>query len=280
MLKNLFIILFCLACLAAIVIFSHQFPLLTEQKLNLVKNKKKNFHQERTIDNEVIQYDLLDPEEAPDPIYQKVMRGYKILLNTNKLLPDYVDDHLTCANCHIGAGNTLGGKGGGISLVGVVNTYPRFSSRNGKIITLSERINNCFERSMNGKPLPPDSPEMEAIVTYLDWISSKIPENKHYPWLGLKPLNILHTPDEKNGERIYQKNCSLCHQKNGEGTLNNPPIWGPHAFNDGAGMSELPMLSSFIFYNMPYEDPFLTEDEALDVAQFLIKQRRPLFIQN
>lgn len=247
-------------------------PIASEQNLD------NEHHQERTINGEVVRFDLLDPEMAPKPIHEQVMQGYKILLYTNEILPNYVDDHLTCSNCHVGGGNTLGGKRGGISLVGVVRTYPKYSPRLGKTIDIVERINNCFERSMNGKPLPRDSTEMKAILAYLDWISSEIPNRKSYPWLGLEPLRSTHKPDPQNGEKIYQKNCSICHQNNGRGTTNNPPLWGPHAFNDGAGMSTLSKMASFVFYNMPYNDPFLNEEQALDVSAFLIEQRRPIYI--
>ncbi|QLH35050.1 MAG: c-type cytochrome [Parachlamydiaceae bacterium] len=217
---------------------------------------------------------------APQDIRADVMRGYELLLHTNKLLPQYVDDRLTCANCHISAGNTLGGKRGGISLVGVDKVYPRFSLRIGKVIDLVDRVNNCFERSMNGKALERDSKEMKAIIAYLKWIGSKIPERKEYPWLGLPRLTTQHIPDAENGAKVYQQHCAFCHQVNGQGTVNNPPLWGPHAFNDGAGMSTLSKMSSFIFYNMPQNDPFLTQEQALDVAAFLVNQRRPLYMPN
>ena len=32
---------------------------------------------------------------------------------------------------------------------------------------IEDRINECMQRSMNGKPLPMDSPEMIAIASYL-----------------------------------------------------------------------------------------------------------------
>lgn len=245
---------------------------------NIIKKEKKN-PAERSINNEVIRFNLLDPEMAPRSIHNQVMYGYRIILYTNKILPQYVDSHLACANCHPSGGNTLGGKRGGISLLGVNRTYPRYANRNGKKIDIEDRINNCFERSLNGKPLPRNSKEMNAIVTYLEWIASEVPYRKDYPWLGLEPLKTDHIPDSNNGAKIYQRNCSLCHMKNGEGSVNYPPVWGPHAFNDGAGLSTLPMLSSFIFYNMPYNDPFLTEEQALDVSAFLIEQRRPTFIK-
>lgn len=251
-----------------------------EEKQIEFDDHEGTYYIERVINNETIRFNLVDPEMAPEDIKEQVMYGYEILLHTNKVLPDYVDNRLTCSNCHFGGGNTLGGKRGSISLVGVVRTYPRYSKRLRKTLTLFDRINNCFERSLNGKSLPEESREMKAIITYLEWIASKVPERKNYPWLGLKPLTSLHTPDPENGLKIYQKNCALCHRKDGHGTTHNPPLWGPHAFNDGAGMSTLPLLSSFIYYNMPLNAPFLTQEQALDVAAYLIRQRRPIFLND
>ena len=42
--------------------------------------------------------------------------------------------------------------------------------RGNQIGTIEERINGCFERSMNGKMLPPESKEMTALVAYLKWL--------------------------------------------------------------------------------------------------------------
>lgn len=219
--------------------------------------------------------DLVDPEMAPESIRAQVMRGYQIIQFTNKLLPDYVDDKLTCNNCHIGAGNTLGGKLGGISLVGSIRTYPKYIPRFQKVIDIVDRINNCLERSMNGKPLARDSEAMQALLAYLDWIASPLPMEKNYPWLGLEKLASLHVPNAKNGALAYEKYCALCHRSDGEGTIHNPPVWGPHAYNEGAGMSMPSKLASFIYFNMPYDDPFLTEEQAIDIAAYMIEQRRP-----
>ena len=47
------------------------------------------------------------------------------------------------------------------------------------IITLEDRINGCFLRSMNGKPLPVDGADMKAMVAYFDWMKGATkPEDK------------------------------------------------------------------------------------------------------
>ncbi|MCE2982987.1 MAG: c-type cytochrome [Parachlamydia sp.] len=231
--------------------------------------------------------ELMDPEQAPPAIRDSVLRGYRLVLNTGYYAPDYVKNQLSCTNCHLFAGDTLGGKNGGISLVGVTAAYPRFSKRDNKSISLEDRMDNCFMRSMNGIPLPRDSQEMKDIIAYLTWISKEVGQMKDPPWLGLKNLKSKHTPDPEKGQKLYMSYCASCHKENGEGGAvlteiegkSIPPLWGQQSFNDGAGMNRLGMLSSFIYWNMPFQDASLSEEEALDVASFVIKQPRPHFIK-
>ena len=45
--------------------------------------------------------------------------------------------------------------------------FPLFIGRENEVRTLEDRINGCMERSMNGRALPPDGPEMKAMLTYI-----------------------------------------------------------------------------------------------------------------
>ncbi|SPJ31734.1 c-type cytochrome [Candidatus Protochlamydia amoebophila] len=229
--------------------------------------------------------DLQDPEQAPLDIRDSVMRGYRLIMNTPHYAPEYVKNQLSCTNCHFLGGDTLGGKNGGIALIGVTTSYPRFSKRDNREISIEERIDNCFQRSMNGVSLPKNSQHMKDIVTYLQWISKEVEHIKDIPWLGLKFLKSEYKGNSQKGEKLYISYCASCHKENGEGgaTLTAlegksiPPLWGPQSFNDGAGMTRLDMLSSFIYWNMPYQDASLPEDEAIDIAAYIIKQKRPQF---
>lgn len=224
------------------------------------------------------EFDLVDPEDAPDPIRTHVIHGFNIMNETKTYAPNYAGDAITCTNCHFAAGNTLGGANNGISLVGASTWYPSYSKRDQRVITLQDRIRNCFERSLNGKPPTDNAPEMIALIAYLDWISHNVKGIKQMPWRGLVPLTSKHTPEKGNGAAYYQKYCSMCHGYEGEGIEENPPLWGANAFNDGAGMNGLDKMSTFIYLNMPYtRAPFLSEEQSLDVAAFIISQPRPTF---
>lgn len=235
--------------------------------------------------HKLLGFNLVDPEQAPPNIRESVMRGYRLILNTGFNAPNYAHNELSCTNCHFLGGDTLGGKNGGISLVGVTTVYPQYSKRAGKVITLQDRINNCFQRSMNGRPIPEDSRMMHDILNYLHWISKEVKDIKNIPWLGLPEIKNPHKPNPQAGKKVYELYCASCHKLNGEGggildeiegkTI--PPLWGPKSFNNGAGMGTMNMLAPFVYLNMPYQEARLTEEEALDVAAYIIQQPRPHF---
>lgn len=227
----------------------------------------------------VVKFDLVDPECAPEELLTKILYGYHLMLDTKNLASEYVGNTITCNNCHFNAGNTLGGKNRGISLVGVTEMYPRFSKRDNKDISLVDRLDNCFKRSLNGKSPPHNSLEMESLIAYLAWISHELSDAPRLPWLGLKPLESKHVGNMSSGEKLYQHHCTLCHGNNGEGTQGVPPLWGDNSFNDGAGMNNPTMLSSFIWYNMPYGQANLTPEEAIDIAAYVSTRPRPHFNQ-
>lgn len=221
------------------------------------------------------QIELIDPEESTDPL---VMKGFQIMQQTTKLAPEFAGDKITCNNCHFNGGNTSGGSSGGISLVGVFYEYPK--KMNGQEISLEKRISLCFERSLNGKPVPAGDPIMQAIVAYLRWISAPVKGMKEKPWLGLKPLKTKNTPSAERGLVQYERHCALCHKSDGSGSYEEegdtiPPLFGPSSFNDGAGMAQLDTFASFTFLNMPQGQPYLTEEQALDIAAYITQQNRP-----
>jgi thiosulfate dehydrogenase len=57
-----------------------------------------------------------------------------------------------------------------------------------------------------------------------------------------------------------------------------PPLWGPDSYTIGAGMARLRTAASFIRYNMPFDTPgILTDQQAFDVAAYVVSQSRPDF---
>lgn len=192
----------------------------------------------------------------------------------------YAGNHLSCQSCH-GNGGTLQN---GLGLVGITRRFPQFNARAGHAITLVDRVNGCFERSMNGKALLDDSREMKAYLAYMEWLSANVPDGtKHLEGQGvLKLASLDRWADPGIGESVFKENCTVCHGANGLGqkaqdgkTYKYPPLWGPDSFNDGAGMNRIREAAGYIYANMPKDNPSLTAEEAYDVAAYIDSQERP-----
>ena len=123
------------------------------------------------------------PEDAPESIRDAVLLGAQIVANPRKALPQNVGNDLTCNSCHFDGGITSGGRNGGLSLVGVAAQYPQYRMRQAYAVDLAQRIDDCFERSMNGRRLPENSRAKTALVSYYQWISKGVPIYAEVPWL-------------------------------------------------------------------------------------------------
>jgi thiosulfate dehydrogenase len=164
-------------------------------------------------------------------------------------------------------------------LVGVYARFPQYRTRSGTVEIIEDRINDCFERSMNGKALARDSRPMRDIVAYLAFLSYGIPVGATTEGQGLPRLEPL-AADTARGRAIFAARCTTCHGADGHGTAVAPPLWGPASFNIGAGMARLRTAASFIHVAMPFDKPgTLTPQEAYDVASYVIARPRPDYTQ-
>lgn len=190
---------------------------------------------------------------------------------------------MNCQNCHLEAGT----KPWGLNYGAVYATYPKFRERSGSIETIYKRINDCMERSLNGKALDTSSKEIKAIYAYIKWLGEGVPKGEKVRGSGIEILPLLTVPaNPKNGLYVYTQYCQKCHGLNGEGVMNKegnmyeyPPLWGAHSYNDAAGINQLSKLAGFIKNNMPnpvnYHKPNLTTEQAWDVAAYISSHARP-----
>ncbi len=206
--------------------------------------------------------------------------GKKLINDTKKMLPDNVGNGLSCTNCHLGAG-TVAFAG---PFVGLWGMFPEYRNRGASIDSLTERINDCFQRSMNGKALAYNSPEMNAMLMYVNWLSTGVPTRTPVVGRGMGKVDTALKPNADRGKQIYAGKCVACHAANGEGTKNPaggytfPPVWGPASFNIGAGMARTYTAAAFIKHNMPQgQGNTLSDQDAIDVAEFMTHQPRPAF---
>jgi thiosulfate dehydrogenase len=144
--------------------------------------------------------------------------------------------------------------------------------------TIEILINECFERSLNGKALPYDSSEMGALVSYIAWMSKGVPAGSKLQGRGFPPVKISRPGNPANGRSLYEAQCAICHGADGQGNAAAPPVWGPNSYNKGAGMARISIAASFIKRNMPLgRGNTLTDEEAYDLASFINSQPRPEF---
>jgi thiosulfate dehydrogenase len=203
-----------------------------------------------------------------------IRMGMQIFNETPLYAAQYARARISCTSCH---------AEGGIQpyaspMVETPAAFPQFNARSGHVISLKDRIQECFVRSENGKPLEYNGATMLAVVDYIGWLSTPEPERKRYVGRGLVALKDL-TPDPVRGQQIYAVQCAGCHGQNGEGRPNEfPPLWGPNSFNDGAGMNGVKKMAAFVKMNMPQNRMgMLTAQEAYDVSAFIHLQPRPAF---
>lgn len=216
-----------------------------------------------------------DPSTIPDgPLGDSIRLGLKIFHDTPKYAAAYNGNQLSCSDCHLRDGTSAFSS----PLVGVPGLFPMYRQRSGRVVTFLDRINECFTRSQNGRPLPDRSPEMIALVAYMQWISQGQPAGREFPGRGLVKLPALRG-DPIRGAAIYKAQCVACHQPNGAGLPPTfPPLWGPASFNDGAGMSHVDKMAAFVQYNMPQtKSGSLTAQQAYDVSAYIDGHARPKF---
>jgi len=190
---------------------------------------------------------------------------------------------MNCQNCHLDAGT----KPWGNNYSAVASTYPKFRERSGKTESIYKRVNDCFERSLNGKGLDSGSAEMQAIKAYIVWLGKEVKKGEKPAGSGIEDLAFLtRAADPVKGKDLFHAKCISCHGEDGQGKPNAdgityiyPPLWGEHSFNAGAGLFRIGRFAGYIKNNMPQgatkEAPQLTDEEAWDIAAFVNSRDRP-----
>lgn len=219
-----------------------------------------------------VTYAPRDSTIPPGVLGVSVRRGRAILTATRDSLPDHVGNRLRCASCHLDDGR----RANAMPWLGVYARFPQYRSRNNTTNILEDRINDCFERSLNGKALRFESREMRDIIAYMAFLSRGVPVGSDVPGQGLPKLKPL-PGDTVEGAKIFAANCTACHGAGGQGTTEAPPVWGPESYNIGAGMARVRTAASFIRHNMPFGNPNLTDQQAFDVATYINSRQRPDF---
>ena len=227
---------------------------------------------------------LIDKE----PNAEQIRHGQRLLNETRRLLPNNTGASLNCSSCHVQQGK----KPLGAPYINSVNSFPQFNPRSGRVVSLADRINGCFQRSMNGKPLDKESPEMLAMLAYMKWLAQDVPHGAQVQIKNAWPIDTKLVPDSARGKTLYGAQCAACHGANGEGKRDGagnivfPPLCGDESFNIGAGLARTYKAAAFIRNSMPMgvnthgnwgEGAVLSDQDAVDVAEYFTHMPRPDF---
>lgn len=209
------------------------------------------------------------------PLGEAIRLGRQIFTNTPVHAAAYSGNALSCSSCHLEAGRAANAS----PMVGLWGAFPTYLPRAGRVGTLEDRINGCFLRSMNGKPLPPGSPEMRGMLAYVWWLSKDVPVGANVAGRGIPAFPAPAEPDPTRGKALYAQHCASCQGADGQGTADAPPLWGPRSFNLGAGMARTSKAAAFVKANMSGLDGGapLTDQEAYDVSAYFTHEPRPDF---
>lgn len=259
-----------------------------------------------SFSNEILVEDIKKPDEmysknstalwqAPDvnevkgsALEAQILYGKELIVHTSKYLGPkgsvaQLSNGMNCQNCHLEAGTKIFGNNYG----SVASTFPKFRARSGSEENIYKRVNDCFERSLNGIALDTNSAEMQAIKAYMLFLGKNVEKGTVVKGSGLKDIPFMdRAADPNNGKKVYVSKCASCHQNNGEGVLaasgdeyTYPPLWGKNSYNDAAGLYRLSNFAKYAKYNMPlgatHEMPQLSDEEAWDLAAFVNTQPRP-----
>src|SRR3546814_3230707 len=84
------------------------------------------------------------------------------------------------------------------------------------------------------------------LQTYFHWLAKGAPTDtklKGAGFIKLKETKLGYDPGR--GAQVFQQNYASCHGADGQGQrdINGrvvfPPLWGPHSYNWGAGMASV-----------------------------------------
>ena len=211
--------------------------------------------------------------------------GLRVTTDTYELLPDNVGAKLHCQSCHLDAGRNPRSSWWK-DVVAKYSTPENIKSVGG----IAGRINQCFSKSLNGKPLCtpdknglcPDNRAMSGLVAYMRWLAepAQNPQNIPAPKTAFPDIGS-GVGVASRGHEIFVQKCAFCHRTDGSGryvdnTYFRSALWGPNSFNAKAGMHSAGDLAPFIYGNMPLgSGGELSKQEALDLACYIDSQPRP-----
>jgi thiosulfate dehydrogenase len=146
-----------------------------------------------------------------------IIYGEDLIANTSKYFGPHgsilrISNGMNCQNCHLDAGTRSWGNNYG----SVASTYPKFRERSGTVENIPKRVNDCFERSLNGKAIDTSGYEMKFIIAYIKWLGQNVKKGEKPKGAGIVDLPYLdRAATPSNGQIVYNQKCQSCHGANG-----------------------------------------------------------------
>ena len=154
---------------------------------------KEELKEKEKLDSywEIPELYLLDDQDQRDLIRY----GKELIKHTSRYLGPNgsvrkLSNGMNCQNCHLDAGTRIWGN----NYAGVASTYPKVRARSGKMESIEKRVNDCFERSLNGQALENDSKEMRAIVAYIKFLGTNVKKGEVPEGTGIYDIPFLNRP--------------------------------------------------------------------------------------
>ena len=208
---------------------------------------------------------------AEGPVGSSVRRGRAILLATRDSLPWFVGNRLRCVSCHLDEGR----RPFAMPFTGVTARYPQYRRRGHRIERIEDKVNDCFRRSMAGRPLPWESTAMRDLVAYFAHLSRGVPVGTSVTGQSVDTVRSVTRGDTARGGAVYAASCARCHGANGQGSTLATPLWGAQSFTIAAGMARWKVTAAFVRHNMPNDRlESLSDQEAVDVALYVTSRPR------
>jgi thiosulfate dehydrogenase len=230
-----------------------------------------------------------DTSIADARLAEQIRLGYRIFVDTPKEAPQFTGGKVSCNNCHLNAGQ----RERSLALVGIAGMFPEHNNRAARLISLPDRVVDCFLRSENatghgdGNLPTPASKEVLAVTSYVTWLSKgysvgQNPPSRNRNTIATEKLLPIAALDRARGQKIYEERCTSCHGVDGQGVQIGDkkagPLWGPESWNDGAGAARVYTLAGIIRYAMPYLEPgSLSDEDAQHVAAYITSKPRPVY---
>jgi thiosulfate dehydrogenase len=242
-----------------------------------------------TLPNDLVTAPRISPGEfhvpprlpdVPDSKYGDMVNyGREIFIHTGVVARRYVGNGLNCASCHLQEGR----KPYAAPMWAAYPLYPMYSDRSNQVITFQNQIQNCFRNGLNGVAPALDTPEMEALTVYAQWLSTDVPTDTLVAGRGFARIDKSEDPSAFGGDTVYKQQCMLCHGADLRGKkfadrpgYMFPPLAGPDSYGEGSAMNKVKTCAAFVKANMPLGKPFsLSDDQSLQVCVHIYLQDRP-----